>query len=59
MELAYHSGIVHYLELGLEFALLIRPRLLEVGRFANVVVVQLGFEAAVRGLWKHAFLFKD
>ena len=59
MEGAYHSSVVHYLELSLEFALLIRPWLLEVGRFAKVVVVQLGFEAVVRGLGEHAFLFED
>ena len=55
----HHPGIVHQLKVGLVFALLVWPRLLEVGRLADVIVVHLGLEAAVGGLGEHALLFHD
>ncbi len=45
--------------MGLVLALLIWPRLLEIRRLADVIIVHLGFKAVVCGLWEHALLFKD
>lgn len=45
--------------MGLIFPLFIWTGLLEVGRFPNVVVVELGFERHVGGFWEHALLFED
>ncbi len=45
--------------MGLVLALLVWPRLLEIRRLADVIIVQLGFKAVVCGFWEHALLFKD
>lgn len=50
---------MNHLEVGLVFTLLVQPWPLEVGRLPQVVVVQFGFEAVVRGLGKHALLLQN
>lgn len=50
---------MHHLEVRLVSALLVRPRSLEVGRLPEMVVVEFGFEAVVRGLGEHTLLLQD
>lgn len=55
----HHSSIVNQLKVRLIFALLVWSRPLEVGRLPQMVVIEFGFKAVVRGLWEHTLLLHD
>ena len=55
----YHPGVVHQLKVRLVFAFLVGPRPLEVGGLPQVVVIQFGLEALVRGFGEHTLLLQD
>lgn len=55
----YHSSIMDQLKVSFISAFFVWPWFLQVGGFAQMIVIQLCFEWHVRGFWEHALLFKD
>lgn len=50
---------MNQLKVRLIFAFFVQPRSLEIGRLSQMVVIEFGFKALVRGLGKHTLLLHD